>query len=70
MGSDGIYGSDSSPMMVQSGADESLRGGTVTFWLNGVEAEETITYEPGITLPLDLHFSSAALNALNSYNFV
>jgi len=65
VGSDGIYGSDSSPMMVQSGADESLRGGTVTFWLNGVEAEETITYEPGITLPLDLHFSSAALNALN-----
>ncbi|HWQ63490.1 MAG TPA: DUF3821 domain-containing protein [Methanospirillum sp.] len=63
--SDGIYGSATSPMMVQSGANESLRGATVTFWLNGVQAEETTTYEPGITLPLDLHFPKAALSSLN-----
>lgn len=63
--SGGIYGNASIPMMVQSGADESLRGATVTFWVNGVQAEETTTYEPGITLPLDLHVSGAAQNKLS-----
>ena len=63
--SNGIYGNDTIPMMVQTGANESLRGATVTFWLNGVQAEETATYDPGTTIPLDLHFSKAALSALN-----
>lgn len=63
--SGGIYGNDTIPMMVQSGANESLRGATVTFWVNGVQAEETTTYEPGITRALDLHVSGAAESKLS-----
>lgn len=62
--SNGTYGTESQPMMVQAGANESLKGEPVTFWLNGVQAEETILYDPGVNLQLDLHFSSAAENKL------
>jgi len=63
--SSGVYGNASYPMMVQVGANETLRGATVTFWLNGVQAEETTTYQDGLTLPLDLHFPRAAEDKLN-----
>ena len=63
--SGGVYGNSTIPMMVQSGANELLRGKEVTFWVNGVQAEETTTYEPGITLPLDLHVSGAAQSKLS-----
>jgi len=63
--SNGTYGNESYPMMVQVGANETLRGAEVTFWLNGVQAEETATYQDGVTLPLDLHFSGAAEDKLN-----
>lgn len=63
--SGGVYGNASYPMMVQVGANETLRGAEVTFWLNGVQADETATYQDGITLPLDLHFSGAAEDKLN-----
>jgi len=62
--SDGVYGSDGKPMMVQAGADESLKGQPVTFWVNGVQAEETILYDPGVNLQLDLHVNSAAESKL------
>lgn len=39
---DGLYGSESKPMMVQAGANETLKGEPVTFWMNGVKAQETI----------------------------
>lgn len=63
--SNGVYGNTTSPMMVQAGADESLRGATITFTVNGVTADETLVYEPGTTKALDLHVNSAALNKLN-----
>jgi len=62
--SNGTYGTESQPMMVQAGANETLKGQPVTFWLNGVKAEETIPYQPGLNLDQDLHFSSAAENKL------
>ena len=60
----GVYGNESQPMMVQAGPDESLKGKMVTFWVNGVQAEETIPYNPGENLHLDIHISSAAENKL------
>ncbi|PWR76237.1 DUF3821 domain-containing protein [Methanospirillum stamsii] len=62
--SDGVYGSDSQPMMVQAGADETLEGEPVSFYVNGVQCEETILYERGVNRALDLHVSGAALNML------
>jgi PKD repeat protein len=62
--SDGVYGDASYPMMVQVGANETLRGSPVTFWVNGVQADETATYQDGLTLELDLHVSGAAENKL------
>jgi PKD repeat protein len=63
--SNGVYGNSSYPMMVQVGANETLRGSPVTFWVNGVQAEETTTYQDGLTLALDLHVSGAAQHKLS-----
>lgn len=64
--SDGLYGNASYPMMVQVGANESLKGSVVTFWVNGVQANETATYDPGVTLSLDLHVTGAAESSLTT----
>ncbi len=63
--SGGVYGNDSYPMMVQVGANETLRDAEITFWLNGVQAEETAYYKDGATQVLDLHFPKAVLDRLN-----
>ncbi|HWQ65908.1 MAG TPA: DUF3821 domain-containing protein [Methanospirillum sp.] len=63
--SDGAYGTNSSPMMVQVGPDETLRGAEVSFQMNGVLAPETTTYEPGTTQILDLHFPEYIKSRLN-----
>ena len=60
----GVYGTESAPMMVQAGADETLNGSPVSFYVNGVEVEEIIPYAKGVNLYLDLHVSGAALNKL------
>jgi len=60
----GIYGTESAPMMVQAGADETLNGSPVTFYINGVEVEEVVPYAKGENIYQDLHVSGAALNKL------
>ncbi|MBN1166046.1 MAG: DUF3821 domain-containing protein [Methanospirillaceae archaeon] len=64
----GVYGSNTQPMMIQVGADESLKGETVTFWINGVQAAETIPFDPGVTHELDLHVAGAPEQKLNIIN--
>lgn len=58
--SEGVYGDSAKPMMVQAGPNEELKGEPVTFWINGVQAQETILYDPGVNLDLDLHVTGAA----------
>lgn len=63
--SDGVYGNASFPMMVQAGENETYAGETVTFWVNGVQAEETILYDPGLNLDLNLTFPQPAKPKMN-----
>ena len=63
--SDGVYGNASFPMMVQAGENETYAGETVTFWVNGVQAEETILYDPGLNIDLNLTFPQPAKPKMN-----
>ncbi len=65
IGENGVYGTEDQPMMVQAGANETLRGSPVTFTIGNVEADEVLIYEPGTTQFIDLHFNSAAKSKLN-----